>query len=657
MATSSGITSSSSSSSSRSTRASSSLSTTTEVPESDTDTGTDSESDAVAVPSLLDRLRSPSPSDFARKRKTVVNPPRGKRRSRGAVGLKKIKPEQRVRENPGEPLIVSSNGKLFCRGCREELCLKSSSVKNHLKSKKHQEGKVKLSKKEAREKDIAQALAQYNSENHLRGETLPHSQQVYRVKVVKTFLQAGVPLSKLSIFRDLLEENGYRLSDRRFMFDLIPFILKEEEENLKEELRGKHLGVVFDGTTRLGEALVIIVRFVSESWTIEQRLIRIQLLSKSMSGEEIARELVLVLSTNYGIGPDHLIASMRDRAAANNVAMRTLAIVYPKVLDVGCFSHTLDRVGEHFKTPTLSEFCTSWISLFSHSPKAKLLWREQTGRAIVSYSATRWWSKWEVFNQLLLQFAEIQPFLDKNDVGQATRKKLIAMLQDSQKLVTLKIELAAIVDWGEPFVKATYNLEGDGPLAFTCFDIVQSVTAAIHVANTPNVNALVRSLTSSPAVNQQLTTYARACVQPGLDYFEQQVQTSLKAPLNAFKAARLFSPSKVTSLNPSASEVDSLLAFPFFSATSDLSGLKGELATYLATAEGVDATIDPVQWWKTNATVLPAWSAAAKKVLTTQPSSAAAERAFSLLNSTFSDKQDNSLKDYIETSVMLRYNH
>ena len=286
--------SSGSTSCSRSSRASSSYSTTTEVPDTDSESETDSESDA--VPSLLDRLRSPSPSDFARKRKTAANPPpRGKRKSRGAVDLKKIKPEQRVRDYPSEPLTVF-NGKLFCRGCREELCLKSSSIKNHLKSNKHQEGKVKLSKKEAREKDIAEALVQYNSDNHLRGETLPQSQQVYRVKVVKTFLQAGVPLSKLNIFRDLLEENGYRLSDRRFMFDLIPFILKEEEK-LKEELKGKHLGVVFDGTTRLGEALAIIVRFVSESWTIEQRLIRIQLLSKSMSGEEIARELVLVLST------------------------------------------------------------------------------------------------------------------------------------------------------------------------------------------------------------------------------------------------------------------------------------------------------------------------------------------------------------------------
>lgn len=58
--------------------------------------------------------------------------------------------------------------------------------------------------------------------------------------------------------------------------------------------------------------------------------------------------------------------------------------------------------------------------------------------------------------------------------------------------------------------------------------IRSSVTAAIHVDNTPNVNALARSLTSLPAIYQQLTTYARACVQPGLDQFEQQVQNSLK---------------------------------------------------------------------------------------------------------------------------------
>ena len=64
------------------------------------------------------------------------------------------------------------------------------------------------------------------------------------------------------------------------MFDLVPFILKEEETCLKQELQGKQVGVIFDGTTRLGEAMTIILRYVSDSWTLEQRLVRIQLLSK-----------------------------------------------------------------------------------------------------------------------------------------------------------------------------------------------------------------------------------------------------------------------------------------------------------------------------------------------------------------------------------------
>ena len=166
------------------------------------------------------------------------------------------------------PLIASFQG---CRGCCKQLHLKSSSLKNHLSSSKHLEGKKRQDKKEACEQDIAQALKQYNIER--RGETLPESQQVYRVKVVWTFLQAGVSLSKLGIFREFLKENGFRLSDWRFMFDSVPFILKEEEACLKQELQGKQVGVIFDGTTRLGEAMAIILRFVGQSWTLEQRLV------------------------------------------------------------------------------------------------------------------------------------------------------------------------------------------------------------------------------------------------------------------------------------------------------------------------------------------------------------------------------------------------
>ena len=41
------------------------------------------------------------------------------------------------------------------------------------------------------------------------------------------------------------------------------------------------------------------------------------LLAKSMSAEELARELILCLSTELGITGDRLIASMHDRVSVN----------------------------------------------------------------------------------------------------------------------------------------------------------------------------------------------------------------------------------------------------------------------------------------------------------------------------------------------------
>ena len=64
----------------------------------------------------------------------------------------------------------------------------------------------------------------------------------------------------------------------------------------------------------------------------------------------------------------------------------------------------------------------------------------------------------------------------------------------------------------------------------------------------------------------------------------------------------------------------------------------------------------PLEWWRRNCGDLPIWSACARKVLLVQPSSAASERVFSMLKASFHDQQDNSLQDYIESSLMLQYN-
>ena len=63
----------------------------------------------------------------------------------------------------------------------------------------------------------------------------------------------------------------------------------------------------------------------------------------------------------------------------------------------------------------------------------------------------------------MLYFADIEPFLRENeDIGPHLHSKLLAFFDNPQVSSKLLVEIAATVDWVEPFVKACYRLEGDG---------------------------------------------------------------------------------------------------------------------------------------------------------------------------------------------------
>ena len=108
-----------------------------------------------------------------------------------------------------------------------------------------------------------------------------------------------------------------------------------------------------------------------------------------MTGEEIPREIIHSLSVQYRMTLNLVVGMMHDRAACNGVALRTLKVAFPTIVDVGCFSHTLDPVGDKFVTPCLLLLSGGWV-LFSHSPKDKLGWRERTGQSFQGYSSTHW---------------------------------------------------------------------------------------------------------------------------------------------------------------------------------------------------------------------------------------------------------------------------
>ena len=128
----------------------------------------------------------------------------------------------------------------------------------------------------------------------------------------------------------------------------MPHIVTQEKADNKVEIQGKPVSVIFNGTTRLGEAM----------------------------------------------------------AMMNSDCLKSV--------DVKCISHLLDLVGEKFTAPHLLSFMGWWVSLFSHSPKSTLLWKEKTDQAYRSYSATRWWSKFKVMNQAMDVFGDVQPFFEEN---------------------------------------------------------------------------------------------------------------------------------------------------------------------------------------------------------------------------------------------------
>ena len=125
----------------------------------------------------------------------------------------------------------------------------------------------------------------------------------------------------------------------------------------------------------------------------------------------MAHQLIVCLSTVLGIKPNLVITAMRDHASVNGVAMCTLCIVFPQVLDIGCFVHTLDHVWENFNTPFLDEFIRVWINVFSRSSTTKLAWKSRRCLLAPSYSAARWWSKWEVAKQVHDAFSDVSSFI------------------------------------------------------------------------------------------------------------------------------------------------------------------------------------------------------------------------------------------------------
>ena len=221
----------------------------------------------------------PKAAAIARARKVPVNTSPQPSRRRDEKTLRRKSTMERISEFKGEQLVVR-DGSLFCNACRCFVSEKKSIVAAHVKSQKHAIAKTRRDQEKGREQLIKEGLAAMDKSARQAGETIPLEERAYRVLVVQTLLREGIPLAKVEGMRSLLERDSYRLTSRSHLAELIPFILSEERHRIKKEIRDCDIGVIFDGTTRLGEAIAIVVRYVHD-WTPHQLLVRLEVLERA----------------------------------------------------------------------------------------------------------------------------------------------------------------------------------------------------------------------------------------------------------------------------------------------------------------------------------------------------------------------------------------
>ena len=234
------------------------------------------------------------------------------------------------------------------------------------------------------------------------------------------------------------------------------------------------------------------------------------------------------------------LAAMRDRAPVNTKALQTVSVLYPEMLDVGCIPHFLDRVGTKCNIPVLKQIMTTWKLIFTTSMKGRRVWKEVSGKVMLRYNATRWWSYWECSKVVFEEWRHITAILDSNEeFADTSRQRLSQILM--QDAVQLRVELASLMEL-EMFVKATYTLEGDGHLIFIAFQKLEELRSLIHVHNFPVILGVVQELFPLNIGDQQRWYQygLRECVTPPFQYILNTLANDLvvSRTMKVFRAAQ-----------------------------------------------------------------------------------------------------------------------
>lgn len=306
--------------------------------------------------------------------------------------------------------------------------------------------------------------------------------------------------------------------------------------------------------------------------------------------------------------------------------------------------------------------------MIAQSWRAREEFRELTGQQALRPARVKWFATQEVVEQLFRYWPAMTEVVTSNHgcYSPTLREKMRVILHDHEWI--LKLELALLFDVGGPLLRLCYLDEGDDMLAARVYGDILRATACLQALWTkipevmemhfPNLCSVAYDYviahpgyTIRQVVTDNLAKAKRVGKTFGDNFF-----IKYKATTDLWKFCRLFNPHYVKDLDIDqlCAEYDVFINMIPAPLRGHRQGLRKELAMYHAGA--IVYLGESIQAFWVTVEHVPTWKTCAEFIALLQPSSGAAERAFSTLRWSFDAQQESTLSDYKETAVCIRFN-
>ena len=640
--------------------------------------------DALTWNRILNGTSSHGLSDTLGRKRKLRPPPSGGNGKRKISKYNKTDPKSvsakvRRTEYPREPFEVIT-GRLWCKCCSTELSLKTSSIKQHIRSSKHQ-GKITAISNDI----VQQRIHDMVEMNSLPTMKLADEVHEHRLKVCYAFLLYNIKFSTLKYsynpnsLKNLLEFQRGTLPEREVR-DKIPDIQKLEFEILSSEMNDSDVAVIFDGTSSVCEVFGIVLRFISKkNGLVTQRALALEFIKKSMTAEEQVNVLTNILLYRYQINPSRIVAFIRDGCSTNNCTLSLLKVISTTALDITCISHGCNIFGSTVMkcVPLLGRFVRKWSTLLTVSTKATRKFRAllPCGENIFHTSEVRWFAEFEVACQIYKYWDHVESVLnDSTSFADDMRKSLKQIILENKS--ELRIQLSIVTDKCKVLCNMCHEVEGDNFISPLAYDLWIKMMDSFNSNDSPSLSSELRTLYPFDDEMQQVV-FQRSIdnyLQSGRNKLKDDQANRLHEVLMILRACRIFNYKFISNQHEETLIVEDSGEFRYLNKLPRYYKLCGEhgddyyteelqkyiayskIATEKNLGKSREEELEMWTFWIRHKLNMPKLYQLACDVALIVPSSCSVERLFSMLEQRYSTNQEQALEDLKATGTMLAYN-